>query len=187
MIKDLELLDLEFLEKSTIEAAKYLIGKIIVRLDDQGNALGGIITETEAYLSEGDESSHSFCGKTKRNAAMFEKAGTIYVYKSYGLHLCMNIVSESEGIGAAVLLRSIEPTLGIEQMIINRKTEDNKRLCKGPGNLTKALGVIIDDNFKHLNDSNIYLYDSNFKLEYQETERIGISKSKELLLRFVAK
>ncbi len=173
-------------KKDTIEVAKFLIGKTLVKFNSHGLAIGGIITETEAYLSQNDEASHSYVGQTKRNSAMFAPAATIYVYKSYGVHHCMNIVTEAEGVGAAVLLRSIMPKYGIDLMQANRATDNLKRLSVGPGNLTKSLGINIEDNLKVLNRSDIFIYDEGISLDYKATKRIGISRSVDLLLRFVA-
>ncbi|MCX8055042.1 MAG: DNA-3-methyladenine glycosylase [Ignavibacteria bacterium] len=173
----------KFLE-NTEYVAQFLLGKLLI-VDSNGCLLGGRISETEAYLAKDDEASHSFRGKTQRNAAMFANGGTIYVYRSYGVHYCMNIVSESENIGAAVLIRSIIPLLGVEIMKFNRKTENLKILCNGPGKLTQALGITIYDNYKIINESNIFLLDDGCKPDFMATKRIGISKSIDLPLRFV--
>ncbi len=167
------------------KVARELIGKLFVRQSEKGEEIGGIITETEAYLARDDESSHSFRGETPRNGSMFAKAGSIYVYRSYGIHFCINIATERAGIGSAVLLRALEPLLGIEQMKINRGIADEIKLCKGPGNLTRALGVNLDDNFDIISESRFRLYDINYHPTIDVTPRIGISKSKDLLLRFI--
>lgn len=172
-------------QKDTVHVAKFLIGKLLIVQDNSYNLIGGRIIETEAYLSENDQASHSYCGKTQRNAAMFAMGGTIYVYRSYGIHFCMNIVTENEGIGAAVLLRAIEPLFGVEAMQRNRKKNDLSTLANGPGKLTQALGITMNDNFKIVNESNIYLLDDGFKAKFETTKRIGISKSVNLPLRFV--
>lgn len=168
-------------------AAKYLLGKVLCNYSD-GECLSGRIIETEAYLSECDEASHSYRGQTTRNAAMFAQAGTIYVYRSYGVHYCINIVTESEGTGSAVLIRALAPLAGIDKMKVNRGVEQTEKLTNGPGNLTKALGISIDDNFKTINKENILLLNDGYEIgEIICSKRVGITKAKELLLRYQIK
>jgi len=180
-----KILGKEFYLEPPAEVAKNLLGKILVKKIN-GKILAGIIVETEAYLSHGDESSHSYCGITARNAPMFEAGGTIYVYTIYGIHLCVNIVTEGLGTGSAVLLRAVEPISGIEQMKISRKTENIFSLCNGPAKLTQSFGFNIEDNFKTVFNRNLFVQES---LNISEnmivtSKRIGISKSANLFLRF---
>ncbi|HOK14375.1 MAG TPA: DNA-3-methyladenine glycosylase [Candidatus Kapabacteria bacterium] len=179
-----KLIPSEIFLMNTEFVAQFLLGKLLI-VKHNDAILGGRISETEAYLDENDEASHSYRGKTQRNAAMFATGGTVYVYRSYGVHYCMNIVTESENIGAAVLIRSIIPLFGIDVMKHNRKTDNLTILCNGPGKLTQALGITIQDNFKIINESNIFLLDDGNKPEFLATKRIGISKSVDLPLRFV--
>ncbi len=123
------------LDGSAVAAAKALVGWTLLV-----DGVGGVIVEAEAYTPD-DPASHSFRGPTKRNAAMFGPPGTVYVYRAYGLHWCANVVAGDEGVGAAVLLRALEPTHGIDAMRRRRGLDDASLLCAGPGRLTQALEI----------------------------------------------
>lgn len=177
----------KILQLETTEVAKKLLGHYLISKQNNVNIIGKIV-ETEAYL-ENDEAAHSFNGKTKRNLAMYAKAGTCYVYISYGLHYCMNIVTTHPDKGEAVLIRALEPISGIKQMQINRSKTNLIDLCSGPGKLTQALGISLKDNNKDLlsRNSQFYLSYNNHLIDETQivaTPRVGISKAKEKPYRF---
>lgn len=162
------LLDREFFNRNTIQVAQDLIGKIICFND---NKL--MITETEAYRGENDEACHAARGVTKRTEVMFGEAGYTYVYLIYGMHYCLNIVTEEKGIGAAVLIRGARSVCGSLNF-------------NGPGKLCRFLNISKEHNAIDLcNSQNFYVEDYNLNLPYISTPRIGISKAKEHLWRFI--
>lgn len=144
-----------------------------------------ILTEVEAY-SPDDPASHAYNGIRPRNAAMFGPPGTLYVYRSYGIHWCANIVCGDEGIGAAVLIRSGAPFSGIEQMKMRRGRESD--LLNGPGKLTQALGIDFSYNTIDLfrPESPIRLIEGKAPGRIRATTRVGISKAVERPWRFVS-
>lgn len=160
-----------------------------------GKILSGKIVEIEAYDGRTDEASHTYNGKTKRNEVMFKQGGHLYVYFTYGIHFCGNVVCEKEGVGAGLLMRGIEPLEGIEQMALNRfnKTEITEReklnLTSGPGKIAQAFGFNREHNGKDLVNGNVYILDMPKlkKSDYAAVQRIGIKKSVDLPWRFYIK
>ena len=143
------------------------------------------ITETEAYAGELDPASHAFRGRTARNSSMFGPAGTLYVYRSYGIHWCMNVVAGDSGLPHAVLLRGGEPTGGVETMVRRRGRAHD--LTNGPGKLCQALGVTGDHDGSDLHGSPLRLLPGPGlgNRDVMRTPRIGISKAVEHLWRYV--
>lgn len=166
------------LARSVHEAARALVGWTFL-LD----GVGGVVVETEAYAPD-DPASHSFPGRTNRNATMFGPPGRLYVYRSYGLHWCANVVCEPEGTGAAVLLRALEPTHGVEQMRRRRGLEDVRLLCAGPGRLTQALGISIEHDGLDVGRAPFELLPPGAVAEIATGTRIGITKAGERPWRY---
>ena len=174
-----------FKSKDTITLTKELLGKVLVYETEKGT-IKGIINETEAYTQE-DVASHTFNRNvTKRNKVMFMEEGHFYVYLTYGMYHCCNIVTESEGRGCAVLIRSVIPIEGEEIMIENRGK--NKNISDGPGKLCMAYEFHKEHSGLNLlsKDSKIYLEDLGHKpKDIQITKRIGISKGIDKKWRFL--
>lgn len=147
------------------------------------DGVGGVIVEVEAY-APGDPASHSFRGRTSRNAAMFGPPGRLYVYRSYGIHWCANVVCEAEGVGAAVLLRALEPTSRIEEMYRRRRIDNPLALCAGPGRLTQALGVTGEHDGHPLDRAPFRLLQRPALVDVVSGPRVGISSATELPWRY---
>lgn len=178
-----------FYQHSTLAVAQSLLG-CILRTKIDGKETSGIIVETEAYHQESDEASHSYRGLTKRTEVMFGPPGHAYVYFIYGAHFCVNVVTEAQGVGAAVLIRALEPLIGIPVMQHRRGTQELLRLTNGPGKLCQALGITKAFNGESfLSSPNVSLLQgTRFSASQIITaKRIGISKSKELPWRFYLK
>ncbi len=146
------------------------------------DGVGGVIVETEAYDAD-DPASHSYPGKTARNAAMFGEVGCAYVYRIYGMHWCLNIVCGDRP-GGAVLIRAIEPLAGIETMIERRGTQRLELLCSGPGKLCQALGVTREHDGLPLGAPPFALTPSRVPAKLLTGPRIGITKAAEVPWRF---
>lgn len=141
------------------------------------------MVETEAYAPE-DSASHAFRGRTPRNAAMFGPAGHLYVYRSYGLHWCANVVCGAEGIGSAVLVRALEPTSGLDRMAARRGLADPRLFCAGPGRLTQALGVTGEHDGAALDRAPFALLPRLDEPDVVVGPRVGISTATDLPWRY---
>jgi len=167
-----------FFARSVHEVAPELIGATFLFED-----VGGVIVEVEAYHHT-DPAAHSYRGPTPRNAVMFGPPGFAYVYRSYGIHWCINFVCEAAGSASAVLIRALEPTHGIAAMRRRRHLQDQRSLCSGPGKLTEALGITGGHNALPLDRPPIALYARPFKPDIVAGVRIGITKGVELPWRY---
>lgn len=163
------------------DLARALIG-VTLLVDGAGGPAGGLIVETEAYDPD-DPASHSFRGPTTRNAAMFGPVGHAYVYRSYGMHWCLNLVCGRPG--SAVLIRALEPREGIASMRVRRGVQDVHLLCSGPGRLCQALGITGAHDGLPLDAPPFRLMAGETELDILSTTRIGISKGAEAEWRFV--
>ena len=167
-----------FFDRSVHEVAPDLIGATLLV-----NGAGGLIVEVEAYHHT-DPAAHSFRGPTPRNKVMFGPPGFTYVYRSYGIHWCLNFVCEEEGSASAVLIRALEPTHGIAAMRRRRGLRDERSLCSGPGKLTEALGITIAHSERPLDRPPFALHARASEVDVVSGLRIGITKAAELPWRY---
>ena len=169
----------DFYDRPTLTVAEELLGKVLVHRTPAGVA-EGMIVETEAYIGEDDPACHAAPGPTPRNAPLYGPPGLAYVYLNYGIHYLVNAVTEAEGHPAAVLIRALEPIDGIRLMTKRRAPDgrhiDTADLCRGPGNLTRALGITLTDNLLDLSSSRLYVEEGRMKVgEIASGPRIGIT------------
>lgn len=167
--------------------ARALLGWELVTVID-GVRTSGYIVETEAY-SQDDPASHTYIGQTIRNQAMFGPAGTLYVYFTYGMHYCVNIVTGNEGYGEGVLIRALQPKDGIEYMTTRRRGVSESRLTNGPGKLVQALGIPASVNGLKVGKSMVTL-EPGLRIKNKEImvgPRIGISRATEVFRRYYLK
>jgi DNA-3-methyladenine glycosylase len=164
-------------------APSHLVARQLIGVTVLVDGVGGRIVETEAYDGE-DPASHSYSGPTDRNFAMFGPPAHAYVYRSYGIHWCLNFVCREEGHGAGVLIRALEPVTGIDAMCERRGTRDHWLLCSGPGKLCQALGVTRALNGHSLAAAPFELAPAPSGIEVVAGPRIGISKAMDVPWRF---
>jgi DNA-3-methyladenine glycosylase len=165
------MLDRDFFARSVHEVAPALIGVTLLV-----DGVGGEIVEVEAYDRE-DPASHGFRGQTRRNASMFGPSGHAYVYRSYGVHWCLNLVCGEEGDPQAALVRALAPTHGLAEMRGQRGLEDERALCSGPGKLCQALGVTSEHDGLALDRRPFELLPRRSEPEIVTAPRIGISEA----------
>jgi DNA-3-methyladenine glycosylase len=176
-----------FYNRSTLRVAKELLGKYLVVRKD-GGYLSGKIVEAEAYIGFKDPASHAFRGKTPRNQVMFGEPGFAYVYLTYGMHHCLNLVTEENGNPAAVLIRALEPLEGIELMKTRRSRDKLTDLASGPGKLCQALDIDRRLNGIDLCGNLIYVEDRGEVVKgIASSSRIGVREGREKKWRFFVK
>jgi DNA-3-methyladenine glycosylase len=168
----------DFFARSVHEVAPDLIGVTLLV-----DGVGGRIVEVEAYDQE-DPASHGYGGRTARNASMFGPPGHAYVYRSYGIHWCLNLVCDVEGRAEAALIRALEPTAGIEEQRARRGLDDIRLLCSGPGRLCQALAVTRDHDGLALDEPPFELLERAEPPEILTGPRIGITRAAELSWRY---
>jgi len=178
-------LSADFYDRPVLEVARDLIGCVVMHA-----GASGLIVETEAY-HDSEPACHAFVGLTARTRTLFGPPGRAYVYRSYGIHALLNAVCEPEGVGAAVLIRALEPLQGIELMRARRGLDRPEQLCSGPGKLTQALGIELGENGTPLTGAGPVaihprppVWDN---VELVASRRIGITKAVELPWRFCAR
>jgi DNA-3-methyladenine glycosylase len=176
-----------FFDRPTLEIAPEILGKYIVFNSPFGK-LSARIVEVEAYIDQDDPACHAARGKTKRNEVMFGEPGYSYIYFIYGMHYCLNFVTEQKGKAAALLLRAAEPCEGMEIIIKNSPQKiitKPSRLLSGPGKFCRAFGLTREQNRVDLSDSLLYLEDRlESKVRVERSNRIGIRLAKDKLWRF---
>jgi DNA-3-methyladenine glycosylase len=168
----------DFFARSVHEVAPELIGVTLLV-----DGVGGTIVEAEAYDHE-DPAAHGYRGRTARNASMFGPPGHAYVYRSYGIHWCLNLVCEQEGSASAVLLRALEPTHGLEQMRARGRPEDPRLMCSGPGRLCQALAVTREHDGSPLDEDPFALYARARRPHLVSGPRVGITRAAERPWRY---
>jgi len=178
-----------FYARPTSEVARRLLGHILVS-ELGGHRTAGRIVETEAYVGPDDPACHGYRGhRTRRNASLFERPGTAYVYFTYGMHWCLNAVTEREGFPAAVLIRALEPLEGVPIMRRRRRRSADRELCSGPAKLCQALGVSGKEDGTALTRGRLRIVRNAARQRYAiiATSRVGIRHAVDWPLRFLIK
>lgn len=176
----------DFFARRPEEVARELLGTLLESRSG-GATTGGVIVEAEAYLGANDPGSHAATrGMTARNRVMYGPPGSVYVYFTYGNHHMVNLVCDAEGIAGAVLIRALEPRVGIEVMTERRGGTSLRELCSGPGKLTQALGIDLTDNGTMLGEGRLVVYHSRRPSpdEIAVSGRVGLSAGHDLDLRY---
>jgi DNA-3-methyladenine glycosylase len=169
-----------FFSRDAVEVAADLLGALL-----HVRSTAGTVVETEAYKQD-DPASHSFRGRTPRNSAMFGAAGHAYVYRSYGIHWCLNVVCNP---GEAVLIRALQPSYGLDRMSKRRNVSDPRALCSGPGKLGQALAIDLNDNHRPFCEPEFHIWPGH-RLTDEDIlsgPRIGISVAKDRNWRFTVR
>jgi DNA-3-methyladenine glycosylase len=161
----------DLFSRSVHEVAPALVGTTLLV-----DGVGGPIVEVEAYDHE-DPAAHGYRGRTPRNASMFGPPGRAYVYRSYGIHWCLNFVCEAEGVASAVLIRALEPTQGLDEMRKRRGVDDPRLLCSGPGRLCQALAVTRNHDGLRLDQPPFELLEREDEPEIVAGPRVGIAQA----------
>ena len=184
----MNILPREFYLENTVSVAKNLLGKKIIRKIGRVE-MSGIITETEAYRHKDDPASHAFRNITERNKVMFGEVGRAYVYFTYGMHFCFNVVARNpKSKAGAVLIRAIEPKKGIKTMQKNRKIENLKNLTNGPAKLSQALKITKSHYGVDLtNNTELFIIDGERPKKIISSSRIGIKEATDKLWNFKIK
>lgn len=164
-----------FYDRPTLDVLDDLIGKVLAHTV-RGRRTSGVIVEAEAYIGEADPACHAAAGLTRRTAPLYGPPGRAYVYLNYGLHYLVNAVTEGEGFPAAVLIRALEPLEGVDTMRARRgRVVEVMGLCRGPGNLTAALGITLDQNRADLTRGSLTIEDHGLPAPtIARSPRIGI-------------
>ncbi len=174
----------EWFQRDTQTVAQDLIGCLMFLQYPELPLLAVRIVETEAYLPENDLACHAARSKTKRNAVMFNSGGCLYVYRIYGIHMCANVVTETQDRGCAVLLRAAEMVEGEEFMLLQRGDVDRSQLMRGPGNFCQALAIDLQLNGQSCSSPTLWFQARDSHPRVHCSTRIGITQSADLLLRF---
>jgi len=177
-------LERDFFTQPTLQVARKLLGKYLV-LKQNGTMLSGKIVETEAYIGKNDPASHAFGRITPRNQIMYGPPGFAYIYFIYGNYFCLNFVTEEKGFPAAVLIRALEPSDGIEKMSKNRNSVAPENLTNGPGKLCQAFGIDKNLNGCDITSNSLFVEDRNETVDQIESSnRIGVREGNDKKWRF---
>ncbi|MBR6779604.1 MAG: DNA-3-methyladenine glycosylase [Clostridia bacterium] len=174
-------IDKEFYLCDGLQLSRKLIGKVLCRQTDNG-LLRARIIETEAYMGSGDKAAHASKGKTNRTSVLFEEGGKAYIYLIYGMYCCLNISANIAEVPDCVLIRSAEPLDGVQQMCMNRNTENLFNLCSGPGKLCQAFSLTKHDNATDLDSDRLWIEDDGFTVDMiAVSKRINIDYAQEAI------